>query len=89
VLVATLLLRLGLGAGMFDVGSRSIAHLVQAAAPGWESVAFVLSVLFTMNLILFVLNIMPVPPLEGSGVLPSSWPRLHPCRRSSPSPWSP
>jgi len=70
VLVATLLLRLGLGAGMFAVGTPSIQHLVSAATPGWEGVAFVLSVFFTMNLILFVLNIMPVPPLDGSGALP-------------------
>ena len=70
VLVATLLLRLGLGAGRFDFSGASAAHLVQASAPGWQSAAFVLSVLFTMNLILFVLNIMPVPPLDGSGALP-------------------
>lgn len=70
VLVATLLLRLGLGAGIFSPGRSGISHLVHAASPGWESVAFVLSVFFTMNLILFVLNIMPVPPLDGSGALP-------------------
>ena len=34
------------------------------------SIAFVLSVFFSMNLVLFLLNLIPVPPLDGSGALP-------------------
>ena len=41
-----------------------------AAAAGWAAPAFVLSVFFSLNLVLFILNILPVPPLDGSGVLP-------------------
>jgi len=68
-LVAALLIRLGLGAGWFMPGETSIAHLVNGW-PGWESIALVVCVLFSMNLLLFVLNILPFPPLDGSGVLP-------------------
>lgn len=70
VLVTTLLIRLFLGYGFFSAGHSSMAHLVIAEGSGWESLAFVLSVFFSMNLILFTLNILPVPPLDGSGVLP-------------------
>jgi Zn-dependent protease len=34
-----------------------------------SALALVLGVFFSMNLLLFVLNMLPVPPLDGSGVL--------------------
>lgn len=48
-------------------------------APGElaAAAALLLSIFFSMNLLLFVLNMLPVPPLDGSGaialVLPASW----------------
>jgi len=33
------------------------------------SVATLVSILFTLNLVLFVFNLLPVPPLDGSTVL--------------------
>ncbi len=32
--------------------------------------AFLLSIFFSMNLLLFVLNMIPLPPLDGSGAIP-------------------
>jgi Zn-dependent protease len=32
--------------------------------------AFLLSIFFSLNLLLFVLNMIPLPPLDGSGALP-------------------
>ena len=50
--------------------SFRIGQVTSAASPVWESAAFVLSAFFSLNLILFILNILPVPPLDGSGALP-------------------
>jgi len=58
----------GAASGVF-VSSASLQfdQLVGALNEGiWPSAAHVLSILFTMNLILFVFNMLPVPPLDGS-----------------------
>ena len=34
----------------------------------WEYVGYVVSLMFTLNVFLAVLNMMPVPPLDGSNV---------------------
>ena len=50
--------------------SIDVSHLTNAVAGGlWGSVATLLSILFTLNLILFGFNLLPFPPLDGSGVL--------------------
>ena len=36
-------------------------------APG--AAGTILSILFTMNLVLFVFNLFPIPPLDGAGAL--------------------
>lgn len=41
-----------------------------AEAGAAEAVAFVLSVFFSLNLVLLILNLIPVPPLDGYGALP-------------------
>jgi len=69
--IAAVLITLGLQSGLFEpAASIRIGQVTAAASPGWESAAFVLSAFFSLNLILFVLNILPVPPLDGSGALP-------------------
>ena len=41
-----------------------------AASPGFANSASVaISIVFTLNLILFVFNLIPLPPLDGSGVV--------------------
>jgi Zn-dependent protease len=63
-------LRGGLETGVFAPDGAGFAHLVGAAEDGvWSSLATILSILFTMNLVLFVFNLFPIPPLDGAGAL--------------------
>jgi len=80
--LAFLLMKLGLAAGVF-VAPESIGYLSVVVSDGTFSigVARLLSVLFTLNLILFLFNLFPVPPLDGSSVitllLPEDWVRKY------------
>jgi Zn-dependent protease len=77
LVVATgIAIHVGMGLEVFEAPSRLNFSSVVAAV-GSDSthsmagaLAFVLSVLFSMNLLLAVLNLMPLPPLDGSGALP-------------------
>lgn len=68
VLVAALGLRAGLLTGAFSAPPRAtFTQVVAATEPGtWAAVATLASVLFTLNLLLFLLNLLPVPPLDGA-----------------------
>jgi len=68
VMLCALAFQAGAAAGVFVSGvSPQFDQLVGALDRGiWPSVAHVLSILFSMNLILFLFNMMPVPPLDGS-----------------------
>jgi Zn-dependent protease len=72
VLLAALAIRLGHLAGVFQApDSVRFAHVTAAATNGpWAAVAFVLSVFFSMNLVLAALNLLPFPPLDGSAAVP-------------------
>lgn len=65
-------LRIGLEAGVFAApASVRFGHVVEAAPVGlWPALAFLLGVLLSMNLVLGALNLIPLPPLDGSGALP-------------------
>jgi Zn-dependent protease len=73
VLVSGIALRIGLATGGFEPAPRGgldFAHLVTAPGGGAvEGVATLLSVLFSLNLILFLFNLFPLPPMDGSGVV--------------------
>jgi Zn-dependent protease len=72
VLVATLGLRLGMVVGIFEA-PRSVGfdHLVGVVSGGVApGLAFFLSVLFSMNLLLACFNLIPLPPLDGSAAIP-------------------
>ena len=73
VLLTGLALRVGLAMDAFEPAARGgldLAHLVAAPAGGAaEGLATLLSVLFSLNLILFLFNLFPLPPMDGSGVL--------------------
>lgn len=71
VVLAGLLIRIGLNLGYFVPPEvLTFAHLVAsgggAAAGG---LATLLSILFSLNLVLFVFNLLPLPPLDGSAVI--------------------
>lgn len=71
-LLSGLAIRAGLAAGWFDRPfDVTFDSLVAPAAPGLaEGAALVASVMFSLNLLLLVLNLLPLPPLDGAGALP-------------------
>jgi Zn-dependent protease len=72
VALAAVGIRLGYMAGVFQApASVRFGHIAGASAGGlWEAVAFLLGVFFSLNLVLFALNIIPFPPLDGSAAVP-------------------
>jgi Zn-dependent protease len=79
LLLAALLIRVGLSAHVFAAPEAiSFSHLVEPAAPGlYLFLAGMLSIFFSLNLLLCVFNLLPLPPLDGSAALlavaPSAW----------------
>ena len=72
VILSGVAIRLGMVAGVLEnPPSIDVAQVVQAVSPGmWEGGAALLSILFTLNLLLFTFNLIPFPPLDGASVLP-------------------
>lgn len=73
---ALLIMKIGLAAGSFVApqledlaGGQIFTHLVVSADALWIGVAKLVSVLFILNLILFIFNLFPFPPLDGSSVI--------------------
>lgn len=71
VLVAAVVIRAGLAAGVLAQPDLiETTQVVRAAAPGvWNGVAVLASILFMLNLVLFVFNLLPFPPLDGSSAI--------------------
>jgi Zn-dependent protease len=73
VVTAGVALRVGMETGAFAPPSSGMvwrSHLVEATGGGaMEGLATVLSVLFSLNLILFAFNLLPLPPMDGSAVV--------------------
>jgi Zn-dependent protease len=72
VLIAGLLIRIGVWTGTFYAPDTANFSVVTAAVDGsWAQGAVIpLSVLFSLNLLLFAFNLLPLPPLDGSAILP-------------------
>ena len=71
LLVCALLIRLGIAQGIFQL---PVSVSFGAVAASHDStfggaLALVVSIFFSLNLVLFVLNLIPLPPLDGSGAL--------------------
>jgi Zn-dependent protease len=66
-----MLMRIGLAVGYFVPSPASFGHIVGAAGESGvgEGIATVLSVLFSLNILLGIFNLIPIPPLDGYGVL--------------------
>jgi Zn-dependent protease len=84
-------LRAGLVYGLWNpFEAWTMDHLVQpptGGPSGAEGLARVASILFSLNFILFVFNLLPVPPLDGAAIVAGLWPRARPARdllRASP-----
>jgi Zn-dependent protease len=71
VLLAVLGIRFLMLAGVLAAPEFvQFSHVVDAASPGLaEGVALFLSVLFSLNLLLAIFNLLPVPPLDGHAAL--------------------
>lgn len=70
VLITVAVIHLGLAAGWFSSPDRpSTTEIVMTAEGGKTIFTMFLSVMFTLNLLLATFNLMPVPPLDGHGVL--------------------
>lgn len=72
VIVAAIVIRVGLAAGWFSAPeSISFSRVTEAASGGmWGAAATFLSIFFTLNLVLMIFNLIPLPPLDGSSVVP-------------------
>ncbi|UCD52755.1 MAG: site-2 protease family protein [Phycisphaerales bacterium] len=72
ILIAALLIRGGMLAGWFKAPQsvETFEQITTAGAPGMANGAAILvSVLFSLNLILLVFNLLPLPPLDGSEIV--------------------
>jgi Zn-dependent protease len=70
-LLAAVAIRLLIAGRVFARPDRvGFTHVVDAARPGAaEAAAFLLSILFSLNLLLALFNLIPVPPLDGSSAI--------------------
>lgn len=71
MLLAMVGIRVGYGMGWL-AAPESIAFdaVTVALAPWADGLVPLLSVLFSLNLLLFVFNLLPFPPLDGSSIFP-------------------
>lgn len=71
VVLAALALRAGESAGVFLAPERVHFGFVASsnASETWEAVSRLLSVIFSLNLLLFVFNLLPFFPLDGSAAI--------------------
>ena len=70
-LLAVILIHAGIWAGVFaHPETANFTHIVVAAKPGAaDGAATIVSILFSLNLLLGVFNLMPIPPLDGFGAV--------------------
>jgi Zn-dependent protease len=70
LLLAALLIRVGMEWNvLLQPDEINSTHLTMAAAAGpFELGALLLSVMFSLNLLLFAFNLLPLPPLDGSSL---------------------
>lgn len=70
-ILAAILMRIGLAMGSFIPVTASFARIVAPATEGGvgDGVATILSLFFSLNILLGFFNLIPFPPLDGYGVL--------------------
>lgn len=64
----------------YNPRSRQIIDLVTAPEGGMSFLAQFLSVVYALNLLLGILNLLPLPPLDGSGVVRGLFPGSGPAK---------
>ena len=67
--IAAILIRIGLGAGFFRPGmTMRFTDVIQAAdgtPAAMDAIATLLGIMFALNILLGVFNLLPLPPLDG------------------------
>jgi Zn-dependent protease len=71
VLACVLVIKAGIFGGVFlEPYSVNMRHMVDPASEGaGTAVIIFISMLFSMNMIMVVLNLIPLPPLDGSNII--------------------
>jgi Zn-dependent protease len=70
VIVASIVIHVGISAGIFYPPESIIfTRVVESSQDGiLKGLAILVSILFTLNVILLVFNLIPVPPLDGTAI---------------------
>ena len=70
VLLSGVAIRIGIAAGVFTLPERStFESLIVGSSQATEGIATFLSLMFCLNLLLGLFNLVPVPPLDGYSVI--------------------
>jgi len=71
VVAAIVLLRVGAMAEIFSPPASAVFGMLAAtdSGPAWEAIGRLLSIVFSLNLLLCIFNLLPVPPLDGSAAI--------------------
>lgn len=71
VILSAVFIHIGINLGGFYVPDTIyFSKIVGAYETGyWPAASKFVSILFSLNLILFVFNLLPIPPLDGSGII--------------------
>lgn len=91
VLLAALLINVGVAGGVYEspdsIMFADVVALTDGSSSWWGSIGSLLGAVFALNLVLCVFNLLPVPPLDGSGALVLALPR-HLVSRYQNALWS-
>ena len=70
-ILAAILIHIGLAVGIFQhPESLNFTHIVEGVSPGGVTgAAYLVSILFSLNLLLCVFNLLPIPPMDGFGAV--------------------
>jgi Zn-dependent protease len=68
-LLVGLVIKLGLVIGLFTLDGGGFTALIAGQQGATTATTSFLSILFTLNLLLFSFNLLPVPPLDGHSVV--------------------
>ncbi len=70
ILLAAAGIRAGMLLGYFHAPEQITFNHITAAESGFaNSISILLSILFSLNIVLLVFNLIPLPPLDGSSIL--------------------
>jgi Zn-dependent protease len=71
VILCVIFIKLGISLGVFsEPNSVGFRHIVDSNTGGtWAGISTVVRMLFTLNLVMVALNLIPFPPLDGSSII--------------------